>query len=198
MARGAPHLMPVGLTGIPRADVAIQRTIETLRVAQFEQDPLFDAMDSFRLSLQNSAIKREGSILEAAIKDAVEQSEHLRLLGVDRKLRRIPDVQFEIRDSGWIVALEVKRGVQHDSTKMRAFRADLEAIPALLRAALPLFPIENMRFHILFVSGVPRLREGLTPDDLGRLYGLHTRSHIMTARQRYSAAIKAVLRERGL
>lgn len=198
MARAAPHLMPIGLTGIPRADAAIQRTIETLRVAQFEQDPLFDAMDSFRLSLQNSAVKREGAILEAAIMDAVEQTDHLRLHVVNRRLKRIPDVQFELKDRGWVIALEVKRGTQHDSRTLNSFRRDLVEIPPLLRTALPLFPQENVHFHIIFVSGTLRLKEGLTPDDLGKLYGLHARSHILTARQRYSAAIKSVLRERGL
>jgi hypothetical protein len=196
--KAAPYLRPVGLSGIPRADAAIARTIETLRSTQFEQDPLFDAMDSFRLSLCNSAIKREGIIIEAAIKDAVEQTDHLRLLSVDRRAGRIPDVQFEVKATGWIVALEIKRGSQHDSTKLRQFRADLTQIPLLLRTALPLFPAENVRFHIVFVSGEPRLPEGLRPEDLGRLYGLHIRSHVLTARQRYSAAIKAVLRERGL
>lgn len=193
-----PHLRPVGLTGIPRADAEIQRTIETLRVAQFDQDPLFDASDSFRISLQNSAVKREGVIIEAAIKDAIDQSEHLRILNVDRRLKRIPDVQFEVISSGWIIALEIKRGSLHDSTKLRQFRADLAQIPPLLRQALPLFPAEHVHFHIVFISGVPPLPEGLRLDDLGPLYGLHARSHVLTARQRYSAAIKAVLRERGL
>jgi hypothetical protein len=197
-AQRTPHLVPVGMTGIPLADAQIQRTIQTLRVAQFEQDPLFDASDSFRLSIQNSAVKREGAIIEAAMMDAIGQLQHLRLLKVDRRLLRVPDVQFEIRESGWIVALEVKRGSLHDSTKVRQFRADLAQIPPMLRTALPLFPVECIHFHIVFVSGKPPLTEGLTLDDLGGLYGLHCRSHIMTARQRYSAAIKAVLRERGL
>jgi hypothetical protein len=192
-----PHLMPVGLTGIPRADAAIKRTIETLRTTQFEQDPLFDASDSFRVSLCNSAVKREGAIIEAAIKDAIEQTSHLRLFG-DMRLPRQIDVQFELRDQGWLIALEIKRGSMHDSTKLRQFRADLQDIPPLLRSALPLFPAENVLFHIVFISGEPPLKTGLTLDDLGRLYGLHARSHVLTARQRYSAAIKAVLRERGL
>lgn len=193
-----PHLMPVGLTGIPRADAQIQRTIETLRVAQFEQDPLFDTADSFGMSLRNSAVKREGAILEAAIMDAVEQTAHLRLIKIDRKLGRVPDVQFEVRENGWIIALEIKRGTLHDSTKLRQFRADLRDIPPLLRTSLPLFPAENVKFHIVFVSGQPPLPEGLMLDDLARLYGLNVRSHILTARQRYSGAIKTVLRERGL
>jgi hypothetical protein len=190
--------MPVGLTGIPRADEQIHRTIETLRIAQFEQDPLFDAGDSFRLSLCNSAVKREGVILEAAIKDAIEQTKHLHLLRIDRRLPRVPDVQFEVVPTGWIIALEIKRGSMHDSTKLRQFRADLAQIPALLRTALPLFPVENVHFHIVFVGGNPPMPEGLRLEDLGPLYDLHARSHIMTARQRYSAAIKSVLRERGL
>jgi hypothetical protein len=193
-----PHLMPVGLTGIPRADLQIQRTIETLRTAQFEQDPLWDAADSFRKSLMTSAEKREGKILEAAIMDAIEQLPHLRLLQVDRRLPRVPDVQFEIRSSSWVVVLEIKRGSQHDSKTLREFRSDLQAIPPLIRNALPLFPTEHVHYHIVFVSGQPRLKEGLTLDDLGRLYGLHARSHIMTARQRYSAAVKVIMRERGL
>jgi hypothetical protein len=188
----------VGLSGIPRADAAILRTIETLRVAQFEQDPLWDAADSFRKSLMSSAEKREGLILEAAIMDAVEQSDHLRLLVVNHKLKRIPDVQFELRDRGWMVALEIKRGTQHDSRTLHSFRRDLIDIPGLLRTALPLFPAENVRFHIVFVGGALRLKEGLMLDDLGRLYGLHARSHVMTARQRYSGAVKSLLRERGL
>jgi len=200
MTRNVPHLMPVGLTGIPRADAEIQRTIKTLRTAQFEQDPLFDAGDSFRLSLCNSAVKREGPIIEAAIKDAVEQTPHLRLF--DDSLaefghRRV-DVQFEMRDEKWLIALEIKRGVMHDSTKIRAFRADLLNIPPLLRTALPLFPAENIRFHIVFIGGDPPIKEGLTLQGLGKLYGLHAHSHVFTARQRYSAAIKSVLRERGL
>jgi hypothetical protein len=190
--------MPVGLTGIPRADAQITRTIETLRTAQFEQDPLFDSGDSFRLSLCNSAVKREGAILEAAIKDAIEQTSHLRLLPVNRRLKRVPDVQFEILSSSWIIALEIKRGSLHDSSKLRQFRADLAQIPPLLCQALPLFPAEQVHFHIVFINGEPPLREGLKPEDLGRLYDLHIRSHILTARQRYSTAIKAVLRERGL
>ena len=191
-----PHLMPIGASGIPRADAEIQRTIETLRVAQFEHEPLFDAADSFCLSLRNSAVKREGAILEAAIMDAIDQTPILRLLPVNRRLSRVVDVQFEVRDSGWMVALEVKRGHLHDSKAMRQFRADLAQIPLLLRTSIPLFPAENVQFHIVFVGGEPPLREGLRIEDLGRLYGLHARSHIQTARQRYSAAIKTVLRER--
>jgi hypothetical protein len=193
-----PHLVAVGLTGIPRADAEIQRTIETLRVAQFDQDPLFDAGASFRLSLQNSAVKREGVIIEAAIKDAIEQTHHLRLLKVDRHLKRVPDIQFEVISSGWVIALEIKRGSLHDSTKLRQFRADLAQIPPLLRQALPLFPVEHVHFHIVFMSGDPPLAEGLRLDDLGPLYGLHPRSHVLTARQRYSSAILSVLRDRGL
>lgn len=184
------HLTPVGLADIPRADAQIHRTIETLRVAQFEQDPLFDAGDSFRLSLHASAVKREGAILEAAIMDAIAQTEHLRLVPVSRQLSRIPDVQFEL-DTGVLVALEIKRGSMHDSKAMRQFRADLLKIPMLLRAA------GNVNYHIVFISGKNSLREGITLEDLGRLYNLHARSHILTARQRYSAAIKVVLRERG-
>jgi hypothetical protein len=191
-------LVPIGLTGIPRADAEIKRTIETLRVAQFEQDPLFDAADSFRLSLCNSAVKREGPIIEAAIKDAVEQTPHLRLFKENACLQRRVDVQFELLNNGWLVALEIKRGSLHDSTKIRQFRADLQNIAALLRTALPLFPAENIVFHIVFVSGSPPIKEGLDLDDLARLYALHARSHVLTARQRYSAAIKSVLRERGL
>lgn len=191
------RLIAVGSTGIPRADAEISRTITTLRTAQFEQDPLFDASDSFRLSLCNSAIKREGSIIEAAIKDAIEQSPHLRLFQEHCMQRRV-DVQFQLRDSGHHIALEIKRGSLHDSTKIRQFHSDLENITALLRSALPLFPAENVLFHIVFVSGRPPIKEGLDLDDLARLYNLHARSHVLTARQRYSAAIKTVLKERGL
>jgi len=193
-----PHLVPVGLTDIPRADAQIKRTIETLRVAQFEQDPLWDAADSFRKSLMSSAEKREGRIIEEAIKDAVEQTTHLKLLRINQRLSRVPDVQFEVLETGWLIALEIKRGVLHDSTKLRQFRADLAQIPPLLRSALPLFPVEHVHYHIVFISGDPPLAEGLRLEDLGRLYDLHVRSHIMTARQRYSAAIKQVIRERGL
>ena len=198
MAMTHPHLMPVGLTGIPRADAVIARTIENLRSVQFEQDPLWDVADSFRKSLMNSAEKREGAVIEAAIMDAIEQTPHLRLLQVNRRLPRVPDVQFEVRSNGWMVALEIKRGSRHDSTKLRQFRADLKQIPPLLCMALPLFPAEYVHFHIVFISGQPPLSEGLTLDDLGKLYDLHARSHVMTARQRYSGALKAIMRERGL
>lgn len=194
----AEYLRAVRITDIPRAEEQITRTIETLSCSQFEQDPLFDAADSFRNSIMNSAVKREGAVIEAAIQDAIEQTEMLRLLPVDRRLPRIVDILFELRDSGWLVALEIKRSSQQDSKAVRQFRSDITAIPALLKTALPLFPIENVRFHVVFISGAPPFREGITPDDLSRLYGLHIRSHILTARQRYSAAIKQVLRERGL
>jgi hypothetical protein len=198
MTAARPHLMPIGLTGIPLADAQIQRTIETLRTVQFDQDPLFTSARSFQISLCNSAQKREGAIIEAAIRDAIGQTAHLRLLAIDRRLGRVPDVQFEVLDSGWVIALEIKRGVLHDSTKLRQFRADLQQIPPLISNALPLFPAEHVHFHIVFISGKPPLKEGLTLDDLGSLYGLHARSHVLTARQRYSAAIESVLRERGL
>ena len=193
-----PKLLAVSITDIPRADEQIRRTIESLRTSQFEQDALWDAADSFRKSIMSSAEKREGLIIEAAIQDAIDQTPHLRLLPVDRRLARRVDVQFEVRDTGWLIALEIKRGSQHDSTKVRQFRSDLIAIPTILKTALPLFPAENVHYHIVFVSGKPPLREGLTPEDLGQLYGLHARAHILTARQRYSAEVKGVLRERGL
>lgn len=197
----AIHLRPVGLTDIPRADAEIKRTIGRLRVAQFEIDPLFHAARSFQTSLCTSAQKREGRILEAAIKDAIEQTTYLRLVNEKCAIagrRRQIDVAFELCDHGWLVGLELKRGSKHDSTKIRQFRTDLMNIPALLRTALPLFPFENVHFHIVFIDGQPPIKEGLNLDDLGRLYGLHARSHIWTARQRYSAAIDGVLRERGL
>jgi len=194
----APHLRPVAITDIPRADAQIRRTIETLRTAQFEQDPLWSASVSFAKSLRSSAEKREGVILECAIKDAIEQASHLRLLAVDHHLKRVPDVQFEIRDTGWLVALEIKRGSLHDSGAKRQFLADLRDIPPLLRTALPLFPAECVHFHIVFISGKPPLKQGITLDGLTDLYRLNARSHILTARQRYSAAVDAVLRERGL
>jgi len=189
-------LVAVALTDIPRADAQIRRTVETLRVAQYEQDPLFDAADSFRLSLCMSAIKREGAIIEAAIKDAIEQTNHLRLLPIDRRLRRVPDIQFELANEGWLVVLEVKRGYQHDAKTLREFRKDIDEIPPLIATSLPLFPIESVKFHIVCMNGVPRMKGLLVPDDLARLYGLHVRSHVMTARQRYSASIKTILRER--
>jgi hypothetical protein len=192
------HFMPVGLTDIPLADARIQRTIKTLRVAQFDQDPLFDAADSFRLSLHSSAVKREGKIIEFAIMDAINQTPHLRLLEVNVKLKRIPDVQFEIINTNRMVVLEIKRGVMHDSKGMKRFRDDLREMPILLQAAFPTFSADNIKFHIVFIDGVPRLREGLTPEDLSKLFELHVRSHILTARQRYSAAIKVIMRERGL
>ena len=190
-------MKPVSLSDIPRADRHIQRTIQTLRTVQFEQDPLFDAGDSFRLSLCMSAIKREGAIIEAAIKDAIEQTSNLRLIPIDRHLRRVPDVQFEIYDNGWIIALEIKRGYQHDSKTLREFRRDLIEIPPLLSTALPLFPAECIKFHIVCIAGTPRIKEVLVPDDLFRLYGLQIRPYVLTARQRYSAALKIVLRERS-
>jgi len=192
------HLRVVRITDIPRAEEQIKRTIDTLMSTQFEQDPLFDAADSFRNSIMNSAVKREGGVIEAAIQDAIEQTDILRLLPINRKLPRIVDIVFELRDNGWLVALEIKRSSQQDAKAVRQFRNDLTGIPAILQTSLPLFPIENVRFHVVFISGKPPFREGITPDDLSRLYGLHIRSHIQTARQRYSAAIKQVLRERGL
>lgn len=185
---------PVGLELIPRAEAAIARSIRTLRTVEFAQDPLFDAADSFALSLRSSAIKREGGILEAAFMDAIEQTKGLRLLTPSRRLKRVPDVLFEW--CGQLVALELKRGVQHDSTKLRAFRADLREIPELMRTALPLFPLAAVHFHIVFITGSPPLREGLTPAQLRPLYGLDVRRHVQTARQYFSAAIKSVLRER--
>lgn len=193
-----PYLRPIGSSGIPRAEKQILLAANGLRVDQYDQDPLFDAGESFRLSLQNSAVKREGRIIEEAIKDAVEQTPSLRLLEVSKNLPRKVDVQFEIIGNGWLVALEIKRGSMHDSGACRQFRADLVQIPPMLRTALPLFPAENVHFHIVFISGKPPLREGLNLEDLGNLYDLHARSHVLTARQRYSAAIKHVLRERGL
>jgi hypothetical protein len=193
------HLLPVGSTDIPRADAEIARTIATLKTAQFEQDPLFDVGDSFKYSLMGSAVKREGKILEAAVMDAIAQHGHLRLIDVNRHLKRVPDVQFELLERGWMVALEIKRGSFHDAKSLRGFRRDLEDIPIILQqASLSLFPPECVHFHIVFVGGVPRLKEGMTPEGLANLYGLRTRSHIMAARQRYSSAIKMVLRERGL
>ena len=193
-----PHLSIVTVADIPRAAAQIRRTIERLRATQFAQDHLFDAAVSFRQSIQASAQKREGLVIEAAIKDAIDQTEHLNLLPNNKRLPRRVDVQFEVCDTGWLVALEIKRGSLHDSGAIRQFRSDLLNIPPLLRTALPLFPIENVHYHIVFINGDPPFPQGLRPADLAERYGLHITSHILTARQQYSAAITQVLRERGL
>jgi hypothetical protein len=49
---------------------------------------------------------------------ALRQTPHLRLFEENAGHRRV-DVQFEVRSSGWLIALEVKRGALHDSGAIR-------------------------------------------------------------------------------
>lgn len=192
----APRLVVVQQDMLPRTLAAIERTIATLRVVEFDPDPLLNAADSFRVSLLNSAIKREGHVIEAAIADCIERCPHLRLLPIPRKITRHVDALFEVVADQLTVGLEIKRGVLHDSTKLRQFRHDLAVMPALLREHLPLFPIPHVAFHIVFVAGTPLFREGLILADLDRLYGIAAHSFIANARRRYNEAIVQVLRER--
>jgi hypothetical protein len=104
MALNAPHG-----AATPRADAAIAATLQTLATVQFDQDPLLDAIDSFRFSLIFSAIKREGLILERALEDAIDAAPHLRLLHVPRRrsCRRL-DVVFEHIPTTTAVGIELK------------------------------------------------------------------------------------------
>ena len=181
---------------IPRSEQRIARTIARLRTASFSQDPLMSVSDSFIVSIWGSAQKRDGAVIEAAIMDAIEQTPSLRLVPVNRVKHRHVDVQFEVAVNGHVVALEIKRGSLHNSTKIRQFRTDLVEMPGVLRAALPLFPIEHIHFHIVFISGTPPIREGLTLPSLKKLYGLDAALHVDAARRRFAREVRAVIEER--
>lgn len=151
--------------------------------------------ESFMVSIWCSAMKRDGAVIEAAIMDAITQTPSLRLVQVNRVEHRHVDIQFEVVANNNVVALEIKRGSLHDSTKIRQFRTDLVEMPKILRGALPLFPIEH-HFHIVFISGIPPIREGLTLSNLKKLYGLDASLHIDTARRRFSREVRSVIEER--
>ncbi len=59
-------------------------------------------------------------------------------------------------------------------------------MPQVLRAALPLFPVEHIHFHSVFVGGTPPIREGLTFPSLKTLYGLDATLHVDAARRRFA------------
>lgn len=181
---------------IPRSEERIAQTIARLRTASFSQDPLMSVSESFMVSIWCSAMKRDGAVIEAAIMDAIDQTPTLRLVPVNRVQHRHVDVQFEVSATNHVVALEIKRGSLHDSTKIRQFRADLLGMPQVLRAALPLFPVEHIHFHIVFVGGTPPIREGLTLPSLKKLYGLDATLHVDAARRRFAREVRAVIEER--
>lgn len=181
---------------IPRSEARIARTTARMRTASFSQDPLMSLSESFTVSIWGSAMKRDGAVIEAAIMDAIEQTPTLRLVPVNRVQHRHVDVQFEVAANNHVVALEIKRGSLHDSTKLRQFRTDLVEMPKVLQSALPMFPIERVHFHIVFISGTPPIREGLTLVSLKKLYGLDATLHVDAARRRFAREVRAVIEER--
>jgi hypothetical protein len=181
---------------IPRAEHVIDKTIAGLRTVSFQQDPLMDINESFMVSIWSSAVKRDGAVIEAAIMDAVEQTKGLQLLPVAATKNRRVDVLFEMLSRHSIVGLEIKRGVLHDSTKLRQFRLDLIEMPKILQAGAPAYPIDRVYFHLVFVSGVPPLREGLRLSDLKKLYGLDVTQHVDAARRHFSRQVRTVIEER--
>jgi hypothetical protein len=148
------------------------------------------------VSIWSSAMKSDGAVIEAAMMDAIEQTPSLRLIAVNRVQHRNVDVQFEVLANNHVVALEIKRGSLHDSTKLRQFRADLVEMPEVLRGALPLFPIEHIHFHIVFIGGTPPIREGLVLSDLKKLYGLDAALHVDAARRKFAREVRTVIEER--
>lgn len=183
----------VGLEDIPRAKAEIRRTIKGLRDRQFKQDPLFDAGESFGWSVRSSVVKREGLIIQAAIMDAIAQTSHLRLMDKIQLPKRSVDVCFA--QSRTFVALEIKRGSDHDSTKQRAFDRDLKELPALIKSVMPSYKIA---YHIVFIDGEPPIEEGLKPSSLKEIYQLDIVPYITSARQCYCPEFRMILQERGL
>lgn len=177
-----------------RAEETIARSIAKLRTVAFEQDPLMSADESFRVSIWDSAKKRDGAVIESAIMDAIEQTATLRLLPVRKIQKRRVDVQFEICASNHIVALEIKRGSLQDSKAIARFHNDLDTMPDILRSMYGADRI--VQFHIVFISGVPPIREGLTVTNLKKLYGLDAALHIDTARRIFGRAVRTVIEER--
>jgi hypothetical protein len=180
---------------IPRAEETIARTVASLRVAVFPQDPLMSMDESFLVSIWNSVVRRDGAVIESAIMDCVAQTPKLRLLPVICVGSRKVDVQFEVIAKRQIVALEIKRGSLHDSTKIRQFQKDLIEMPEILQRCLPVGSAA-ICFHIVFVSGTPPIAEGLTVANLKKLYGLDAVLHIDRARRRFADAVRAVIKER--
>ena len=146
------------------------------------------------VSIWDSAKKRDGAVIEAAIMDAIEQTPALRLLPINIIGKRRVDVQFEICATGHVVALEIKRGSLQDSKAIRQFRADLIEMPEILRKTLPLSTI--IHFHIVFITGTPPIAEGLKATDLKKLYKLDASLHIDQARRKFSDAVRAVVQGR--
>lgn len=181
---------------IPRAEEEIARTIAEMRTVRFSQDSLMSMEESFLISIWDSAKKRDGRVIEAAVMDAIDQTPTLRLLPVVRVSKRKVDVQFEVLANGHVVVLEMKRGAHHDSTKIRGFRADLIKIPEIIQQSLPLCLAGQIHFHIVFVSGKPPIPEGLAVANLKKLYGLDASLHLDTACRRFSREVRSVIEER--
>ena len=179
---------------LPRAEDVIKQTIASLWTVKFETDPLMHMNESFMVSIWDSAKKRDGAVIEAAIMDAIEQTPALRLLPISAGKRRV-DVQFEICATGHIVALEIKRGSLQDSKAIRQFRADLIEMPEAIRKTLPL-SAAIIHFHIVFITGTPPIAEGLKLADLKKLYKLDASLHIDQARRKFSDEVRAVIQGR--
>jgi hypothetical protein len=180
---------------LPRADEIIGQTIARLWTVKFETDPLMSMNESFMVSIWDSAKKRDGAVIEAAIMDAIEQTPSLRLLPVATIGKRRVDILFEVRETGHIVALEIKRGSLQDSKAIRQFRVDLLEMPDVIQRSLPLSSI--IRFHIVFISGTPPISEGLKVSDLKKLYKLDVDLHIDKARRKFSDQVRKVIQERA-
>lgn len=185
------NIRPYPRVLIPRAEETIARTIARLRTVSFEQDPLMSMDESFAVSMWDSAKKRDGAVIESALMDAVDQTPGLRLLPVVRVGKRKVDVQFEMLANGHVVALELKRGPLQDSKAVRQFRNDLVEMPEILRQEMPSCPM--IHFHVVFASGVPPIREGLTIRNLKKLYGLDAEQHVDMARRLFGREVRTVI-----
>ena len=157
---------------IPRSEQRIARTIARLRTASFSQDPLMsvsEVLHRFDLGLSPEARRSSdrGGDHGRYRADAVASA-------CPGQSRQAPPRRCAVRgrsewsrrgagDQAWIVARFPRRS--------GSSRTDLVEMPGVLRAALPLFPIEHIHFHIVFISGTPPIREGLTLPSLKKLYG---------------------------
>ncbi len=178
------------------------RTIASLASVSFRTDPLFSVCDSYRSSLQESAKKRHGAVIEAAFRDAFRTFDGVEVFCEKHtEFGREFDAVVYVRSKKILLGFDVKRGIgHHDSGKKREMASSLPIMEDKLREMAKAYGIDATTVKYAFYHHYSQDDRGhvgsITAAEIKRMTGVNPESTITDATIYFAKLVNNLISEK--